>query len=102
MARLIYAERAFADLERLVDFLAASDPEHALAMIDLVAGAVDVLSDHPLIGRPIAGAELHELVISRGSTGYIAIYSVKEIADTVLILAIRHQREAGFAEGIVY
>jgi plasmid stabilization system protein ParE len=101
VARLIYAERALADLERLVDFLAASGPEHALATIDLVAGAVDVLPDHPLIGRPIAGAELRELVISRGSTGYIAIYCVEERTDTVLILGIRHQHEAGFAEGIV-
>lgn len=98
MARLIYTERALADLERLVDFLAAAGKEDALATIDLVAGAVDVLADHPLIGRAIAAGDLRELVISRGRTGYVALYSVEVRADTVLILGIRHQREAGYTE----
>jgi plasmid stabilization system protein ParE len=34
--------------------------------------------------------------ISRGSTGYVALYSLEEDQDAVLILAIRHQREAGY------
>jgi hypothetical protein len=37
-------------------------------------------------------------VISRGRTGYVALYSFEPGQDTVLILAIRHQREAGFRE----
>jgi hypothetical protein len=36
---------------------------------------------------------LRELVISRGQTGYLALYSHDEGADIALILAIRHQRE---------
>jgi plasmid stabilization system protein ParE len=39
---------------------------------------------------------LRELVISRGRTGYVALYSFEEDRDAVLILAIRHQREAGY------
>jgi plasmid stabilization system protein ParE len=39
---------------------------------------------------------LHELVISRGRTGYIALYSLAPEQDAVLILALRHQRESGF------
>lgn len=98
MARLIYTERALADLERIVDFLAAADGEDALVTMDLVAGAVDVLADHPLIGRPIAAEGLRELVISRGRTGHVALYSFEVRADTVLILGIRHQREAGYTD----
>lgn len=37
---------------------------------------------------------LRELVISRGLTGYVALHSLEEGQDAVLILAIRHQREA--------
>lgn len=38
---------------------------------------------------------MRELVISRGSTGYIALYLYHEIRDVVTVLAIRHQREVG-------
>jgi hypothetical protein len=35
-------------------------------------------------------------VISRGKTGYLALYHYDEARDRILVLAIRHQREAGF------
>lgn len=95
MARLIYARRALSHLERLADFLCESDPAAALATADLIAEAVQILKRHPLIGRPAEGG-LRELVISRGRSGYLALYSFEEAADTVLILALRHQREAGY------
>lgn len=96
MARLIYSERAFADLERLTDFLVASDPAAAAETVDLIAEAVSILKRHPLIGRPV-DADIRELIISRGSSGYVALYSVEPVQDAVLILAIRHQREAGYS-----
>lgn len=95
MARLIYAGRALADLERLTDFLLDTDPVAAAATIELVEEAVSVLRRHPLIGRP-AEAGLRELVISRGRSGYVALYSYEQALDTVLVLAVRHQREAGY------
>lgn len=95
MAKLIYAERAFADLDRLVDFLVGSDPAAALATVDLICEAAEILTNHPLIGRSIDGG-FRELVISRGHAGYIALYSYEEAHDMVLILAVRHQREAGY------
>ena len=39
---------------------------------------------------------LRELVISYGRTGYVALYRVAARGDRVEILAIRHQREAGY------
>ena len=39
---------------------------------------------------------MRELVISRGCTVYAALYSLEEGQDAALILAIRHQREAGY------
>ena len=96
MARVIYAKRAFADLDRLADFLLQSEPAAALQTVDLIAEAVQVLENHPLIGRPVE-QELRELVISRGKSGYLALYSYEAAQDTILVLSIRHQREAGYA-----
>lgn len=97
MAKLSYSGRALADLERLTDFLIESDPSAAAETLGLIEEAVDLLIRHPLIGRPVEYA-LRELVISRGSTGYVALYSFEEDQDAVLILAIRHQREVGYWE----
>ncbi len=95
MARLIYGQQALADLERVTDFLLDTDPPAAVATVDLILEAVEILARHPLVGRP-AEHGLRELVISRGATGYVALYAFEEAHDTVLILALRHQREAGY------
>ncbi len=95
MARVVYSARAFADLDRLADFLLDSDAVAAGETVDLIAEAVLILKRHPLIGRPVDG-DIRELIISRGKTGYVALYSYEPAHDAVLILAIRHQREAGY------
>lgn len=97
MARLVYSARAFADLERLAEFLLDDEPVAAVETADLIVEAVGILANHPEIGRP-AGSGLRELVISRGHSGYVALYSYEEIHDTILILALRHQREAGYPQ----
>lgn len=96
MARLIYAPRALADLDRLTEFLVAADPASATETVDLIIEAVQVLGNHPLIGR-LVEHDLRELVVSRGHSGYLAIYTYEEEKDVVFVLAIRHQREAGYA-----
>ena len=95
MAVIRYAPRAASDLIRLIDFLAESDPSAAAETADLIASAVEALQHHPLIGRPVKSG-YRELVISRGRSGYIALYRYDEARDDVLVLAIRHQREAGY------
>lgn len=95
MARLIYSARALDDLERVADFLIDTDPAAGAATADLITEAVAILARHPLVGRP-AEQGLRELVISRGRTGYVALYSFEEAQDCILILAVRHQREAGY------
>jgi hypothetical protein len=36
------------------------------------------------------------LVISRGRTGYLALYRFLPLLDRVLVVALRHQRESGY------
>lgn len=91
-----YGARALADLERIVDFLVRDDPAGASAVVELITDAVGALERHPFIGRVVRG-DIRELVVSRGRTGHVALYRVGLEHDRVDVLAIRHQREAGFA-----
>lgn len=93
MAKLRYSARAARDLDRLARFLYETDPPDAARIIPLIVSALDMLRLHPNIGRR-RGSQMRELVISRGKTGYIALYRYDEIRDVARILAIRHQREA--------
>ena len=95
MAAVHYLPRALEDLERLREFLADKDVVAADETIFLILDAMDVLVDHPLVGRPV-GDGIRELVISRGRTGYVSLYHYDEPEDRVLVAAIRHQREAGY------
>ncbi len=97
MTRLRFAPRAFEDLARLSDFLSGSLPDLAVETAPLVVGALQSLRPHPLLGRPVEHG-LRELLISRGRTGYIALYRYDPGADVVLVLRMRHQREVGFDE----
>ena len=94
MAQISYADQALADLERISDYL-VHDQQDALAALDLIDEAVSILARHPFIGRQVEDG-LRELVISQGRTGYVALYSVEAEYDAILVLAVRHQREAGW------
>lgn len=90
-----YTARALADLERLCDFLLAEDPQAAPATFAIIFDALNVLTHSPEIGRKVRGGN-RELVISRGHTGYLALYRFLPTLQCVLILAVRHQRECGY------
>jgi toxin ParE1/3/4 len=96
VARVELAPEVGADLERILDHLQHYEVEHVEARLREIIAAVDVLQTNPLIGRP-AGNDKRELVIGRGSHGYVALYRYVIGIDTVFVLAVRAQREAGFA-----
>jgi addiction module RelE/StbE family toxin len=97
VARVVYASRALLDFERVVNFLSKHEPELAGTVVARISEAVSTLERHPLIGRPVEQG-LRELVISRGRTGYLALYRFLKAEDTVLVLALRHQREVGYID----
>jgi len=95
VATIDYAPDALADLDRITEFLLESDALAVADTVDLVTGALDILRLHPHIGRP-AEEGLRELVISRGRSGYLALYRYDEAGDVITVYAIRHQREVGY------
>lgn len=96
MTKLEYSQNALADITRLVEFLMDSDIVAALETFDIIDEAIQILKRHPDIGRMPHTNGKRELVISRGRTGYIAIYELDKLTDIVVILAIKHQRENAF------
>ncbi len=95
MARVVYSRNALANLERAFRFLAEESPDASIAAVRAIRGAVEMLVHHPMIGR-IVTAELRELIISYGRTGYVALYRFVASRDEVRVLAIRHQRELDY------
>ncbi len=95
MAQIIYSERVLLHLARLFEFLAKEHPVSGVDAFAAIRSAVEVLADHPMIGRG-GEAGLRELVISFGRTGYIALYWFSPERDEVQILSVRHQRELDY------
>jgi plasmid stabilization system protein ParE len=95
MTRWVLAAEAGDDLVRLTRFLIDRFPEYAFDTADIVLGALEILAAHPKIGRPVRKG-LRELVISRGSSGYLALYQYDEAQDIALVLRVKHQRERGY------
>ena len=96
MTRWLVSLEAADELEALVDFLVSDMPEHAVPTVDLIMDALNILQDHPNIGRPLQ-LPLNELVISHGRTRYVVLYEYDAQADVVVVLAIRHQQQAGYS-----
>lgn len=96
MPTVYFSQRALSDLERVFDFLALEAPAIATEAANEIVDATRILQRHPLIGRPVGN--LRDLVISKGRTGYVALYRYLPEQDRVDILAIRHQRESGLVE----
>lgn len=95
MAWVVYTQNALANLERVFAFLTEHEAGAARAAAVAIRDAIEVLSDHPLIGRRVEG-EIRELVISYGKTGYVALYRFLPEHHRVRVLAIRHQRELDY------
>lgn len=97
MARIELAPELMDDFDRILDHLLAHELEDADARVREVISAIDVLEQNPLIGRPVK-TDLRELVIGRRAHGYVALYRYVEEIDTVFVLAIRGQKEAGYSK----
>ena len=97
MPRLIWTEPALRDVQRLYRFLVGKNVDAATRSVKAIRSGVKILAQHPEIGRPAEDMEpeYREWLIDFGDSGYIALYRYD--GETVLIVAVRHQREAGYS-----
>jgi toxin ParE1/3/4 len=95
MARIELAPGVADDLDRIFDHLAQRDLRNAAARVGEIIQALSVLETSPHIGRPARRGK-RELIIGRRAQGYVALYRYVPDIDTVFVLAVRSQREAGY------
>jgi plasmid stabilization system protein ParE len=96
MPRVIFAPAALRDLERLREFLRPKNPSAARRAAGAILQGVRRLGSHPRMGRLVEDLpeQYREWVIAFGDGGYVARYRID--GDVVTVLAVRHQKEAGF------
>lgn len=95
MASVELAPEVIEDFERILDHLDRHEVSDGRERVEAILESLSVLKFNPLIGRPTQ-ASLRELIIGRQSRGYVALYRYVPEIDTVFVLAIRSQREAGY------
>jgi plasmid stabilization system protein ParE len=98
VTRIVLSPGLAEDFARIFDHLDRHEVAQREERIAGILHAVDVLADNPLIGRAQAG-DLRELIVGREGRGYVALYRYLNEFDTILIVAIRGQREAGYTHG---
>lgn len=96
MPRLIWSPSALKDVRQAHRFLFEKNPIAAKEAVCAIRNAVKIIAQHPEIGRPAKEMEpeFREWPIPFGGSGYLALYRFD--GDTAVILALRHQREAGY------
>lgn len=97
MPQVIVTEGAARGLERCRQFLIKKAPDAARRAAQAIGRQFLLLETVPDLGRPLPDMpELRELPIAFGESGYVALYRYEPGHDAVYILAIRHQKEAGY------
>jgi len=93
---VVWTENASQGLERAYLFLAEKSAEAAVAAIKAIREKALLLEQFPNAGRPAEDfePEYRELLIPFGGAGYALVYEV--IGNTVYVLALKHQKEAGY------
>ena len=96
MPRLKWSQASLQDISRLHAFLAKNNQDAAKRAIKAIRQGVKALGKHPHIGRPVEdmSPEFREWVIPFGHGAYIALYHYD--GNEVVMLALRHGREAGY------
>jgi plasmid stabilization system protein ParE len=92
-----WSPQALRDVQRLHQYLLARNADAAKRAVKTIRAGVRVLAKQPGVGRPIEDMDpaFREWPIDFGDAGYVVLYRIEGKGD-VVILAVRHQREAGF------
>jgi plasmid stabilization system protein ParE len=96
MPRLKWSQAALRDIARMHDFLAPKSRDAAKRAAKAIRQGVKVLGKHPRMGRPTdeLPLEFREWVIEFGSGAYVVLYHYD--GKQIVIVAVRHGREAGY------
>ena len=91
---IVLSPDAVVDVERLRSFLNQTNPNAARRAMAVILTAIERLEEFPDLGMPTGDADIRQIVIRFGSSGYILRYSVMAETGDILITRIWHGREA--------
>lgn len=96
MSQIIFSPAAIRDMQRLRDFLRPQNPDAARRAGNTIRQGLQILSSYPLMGHVVDNLprQYREWLIDFGNSGYVVRYRLDK--DMITILAVRHQREAGY------
>lgn len=91
---IVLSPDAVADVERLRTFLDQVNPEAARRAMDVIFTAIERLQEFPDLGMATGDADIRQIVVRFGASGYIVRYAVMEETADIFITRIWHGREA--------
>jgi plasmid stabilization system protein ParE len=91
---ILLSPDAVLDVERLRSFLDQNSPDAARRALGLIWTAIERLQEFPALGMPTEDADIRQIVLRFGASGYIVRYVIIPEAGDILVTRIWHGREA--------
>lgn len=91
---ILLSSDAVEDIERLRAFLDRRNPVAARSALASIWTAIDRLQEFPELGMQTEDADIRQIVVRFGSSGYIVRYAALPAEENILITRIWHGREA--------
>ena len=91
---ILLSPDAVEDVERLRAFLDQNNPDAVRRALASIWTAIERLQEFPELGMPTEDADIRQIVVRFGSSGYIVRYAVLPEDGNIFITRIWHGREA--------
>lgn len=86
--KLVFDDRALADLEGIFDWIAKDNPIAAKAVVERIFGSIEHLARFPQMGHAARDEGAFEWVVPR--LPYIVVYEIHRDIDEVIIISVMH------------
>jgi toxin ParE1/3/4 len=91
--KLEWSDEALADLDRFAEFLDREHPSLAAIVATEIIDKVRVLSEHPQLGRPIAGREEYRQIVLQ-VLGAAYVFQYRFDGQSLVMLRVYHACES--------
>ena len=91
---ILLSHDAVEDIERLRSFLDQNTPDAARRALATIWTTINRLPEFPELGMSTEDADIRQIVVRFGASGYIVRYAVLREDGNILITRIWHGREA--------
>jgi plasmid stabilization system protein ParE len=91
---ILLSPDAVMDIERLRTFLDQDNPGVARRALASIWTAIDRLQEFPALGMPTEDADIRQIVIRFGASGYIVRYAILLETTDIPVTRIWHGRES--------